>query len=191
MCLASAVNDGQDALMEASNISWKPDFEKLFRDGCGRYEQGHREVATFFSGQESQWLASIGCKPQELFDFIEDHINYGEPDLETAFRVAALRERYLKEVQKGVISEQIIPAADLPAKTDAMDGVVWFPRLLAKARAKLRGQLDQPTMYGCAGDRPFLASHGHTLDSFLEVVWKLGEDDSAILSALRSGRQKD
>ena len=36
-----------------------------------------------------------------------------------------------------------------------MDGVAWFPRLVAKARAKLAGELDEPTMHGCAGDRPF------------------------------------
>ena len=51
---------------------------------------------------------------------------------------------------------------------------------------KLAGELDEPTMYGCAGDRPFLAGYGHTLDSFLEIVWKHGENDEAILKALQA-----
>ena len=41
-------------------------------------------------------------------------------------------------------------------------------------------------MYGCGGDRSFLASNGLTLPEFLEIVWKAGDDNQIILEAVRS-----
>ena len=79
-----------------------------------------------------------------------------------------------------------IPSRQLPAKTEPMDGIPWLPRIIAKARAKMRGELDQNTMYGCGGDRSFLASNGLTLPEFLEIVWKAGDDNQIILEAVRS-----
>jgi len=177
--------DGQDTMMSLSNVSWEAEFRKLFEVGSDRYQQGKREVSSFFQPEELELLQRIGYRAQEMFDFLEDHVNYGAPDYATAYKVAVLRERYFREVQGGEWTGQVVAASQLPAKTDTMDGVAWFPRLVAKARAKLAGELDEPTMYGCAGDRPFLAGYGHTLDSFLEIVWKHGENDEAILQALR------
>ncbi|MBT5926717.1 MAG: DUF5069 domain-containing protein [Verrucomicrobia bacterium] len=173
--------------MSRQKQSWEPQFKEIFDRGVERYTSGNRSVTSFFSSEEISFLASIGCKEQELFDFVEDRCNYGEPDFETALQVAVIRERYFREVQKGVAAEMAIPASELPLKPQAMDGIPWLPRIIAKARAKLRGQLDRETMYGCGGDRPFLASYQLTLPEFLDIVWEYGDDDQKILKALRAG----
>ena len=34
-----------------------------------------------------------------------------------------------------------------------IDGIAWLPRILVKARLKLRGEMPADLMYGCGGDR--------------------------------------
>ena len=74
----------------------------------------------------------------------------------------------------------------LPAKSAEVDGIAWLPRLIAKARIKLRGELHPDLMYGCAGDRPFLRQHHMTLPQFLQLVRDQGDDDRAIVEAVKS-----
>jgi hypothetical protein len=73
-----------------------------------------------------------------------------------------------------------------------VDGIAWLPRLIAKARLKLRGEMPPDLMYGCGGDRPFLRSVNLTLPQFLELVRDAGNDDRRIIDAVkasaRSGR---
>ena len=94
--------DGQDTIMSLSNVSWEAEFRKLFEVGSDRYQQGKREVSSFFQPEELEFLQRIGYRAQEMFDFLEDHVNYGAPDYATAYKVAVLRERYFREVQGGV-----------------------------------------------------------------------------------------
>lgn len=166
--------------------TWQRTFKELFETAVERYHSGRRSPQTMFEPEDINFLSGIGCTSQELFDFVDDSIRYDDLDYETTFQVAAIRERYLREVMQGVKSDRIIPASQLPPKPEPMDGIPWLPRIIAKARAKLRGELDEDTMYGCAGDRPFLASWGLTLPEFLEIVWEKEDDDQAILQALRS-----
>jgi hypothetical protein len=80
---------------------------------------------------------------------------------------------------------QVVPMSTLPAKSDVVDGISWLPRLIEKARIKLRGEMDPNLMYGCGGDRPFLRRHGMTLPEFLQLVWDKGDDDRAIVDAVK------
>jgi hypothetical protein len=88
-------------------------------------------------------------------------------------------------VDNGKPTDRVVPMSALPAKSAAVDGIVWLPRLIAKARTKLRGELNPDLMYGCAGDRPFLRSHHMTLPQFLQLVRDKGDDDRAIIDALK------
>jgi len=56
---------------------------------------------------------------------------------------------------------------------------------VVKARIKLRGEMDPDLMYGCGGDRPFLRRHHMTLPQFLQLVWDKGDDDRAIVDAVK------
>ena len=161
------------------------DFHKEFRaiyDKAVRlYGAGKRDGSEFFSKHELAFLASIGSRAQDLFDYAEDAANYGEPDFDTALLVQSVRRSYLLLVQKGALSKIVLEEAKMPAKTDAVRGIEWLPRLIPKARAKLRGELPATLMYGCGGDRRFFKQHDIHPAEFLQVVWHCGEDDKAIV----------
>jgi hypothetical protein len=85
------------------------------------------------------------------------------------------------------VSEQLTRVEDLPTFGDVLEGIDYLPRILAKARAKLRGELDPDIMFGCGGDRNFLLKHGdiHPAD-FLRHVWAAGDEDHKIADLVRS-----
>ena len=66
-----------------------------------------------------------------------------------------------------------------------MDGIAWLPRLIVKARVKLRGEMPADLMYGCGGDRPFLDDMNMNLPGFLKLVWECGDDDRRIINAVK------
>ena len=82
-----------------------------------------------------------------------------------------------------------ITAADLPTFGDELGGMAYLPRILRKARAKLRGELDPDIMFCCGGDRKFLREHGgiHPAD-FLRQVWAAGDNDMKIVEFVRRPR---
>jgi len=88
-------------------------------------------------------------------------------------------------VMGGKHSGRVASTDDLPAKTDAVDGIEWLPRIIEKARLKLRGEMPADLMYGCGGDRPFLRRMKMTLPEFLKLVWESGPDDRRIVNAVK------
>jgi hypothetical protein len=138
-----------------------------------------------FEPADVKFLASIGCTAQELFDFVDDFLNYGDFDFETVVAVAAIRRDYFLDEMHGKTTGRVVQMDELPAKTAEVDGIAWLPRLIAKARIKLRGEMNPDLMYGCAGDRPFLREHGMTLPQFLQLVRDKGGDDRAIVEAVK------
>jgi len=161
------------------------DFHKEFRaiydKALKQFAAGKREANALFSKHEIAFLAAIGSRAQDLYDYAEDAANYGEPDFETALLVQAVRRSYFLLVQKGVPSTVVVDEASLPAKTAAVRGIEWLPRLMPKARAKLRGELPTSLMYGCGGDRRFFKQHDIHPSEFLQVVWQAGDNDKAIV----------
>jgi len=55
---------------------------------------------------------------------------------------------------------------------------------MAKARAKLRGEMPPEIMYGCGADRPFLRKLGIHPAEFLQIVWDAGHDDQKIIEVV-------
>jgi len=166
---------------------WNDYFLALFDSCCATYRHGSRELDRFFSGEDLAFLATIGYQPREFFDFVEDCCDDGEPTASTSLLVAAVRRDYFLTVQKGVTSTKVLVRDDLPTFGDALDGLVYLPRVLAKARAKLRGELDPDIMFGCGGDRKFLRTHGgiHPAD-FLRHVWAAGDNDHKLAAWVKS-----
>ncbi len=171
-----------------SNYTWQTTFRALF-DRCVQFHNGgNANHATWFGAEDKAFLQSIGYREQEFFDFVDDHCRYGgDPSAETALLVAAVRRDFLTVVQHGKTSDKIVEPSELPAKNAEMDGIRWLPRLIAKARAKLRGEMDPDTMFGCGGDREFLSEHDLHPADFLRAVWAAEEDDKKILSYVKSG----
>ncbi|HEX7860649.1 MAG TPA: DUF5069 domain-containing protein [Verrucomicrobiae bacterium] len=171
-----------------SEYDWPIEFRKVYDAGTKRYESGERTPQKLFSKQELEFLASIGCSAQELFDFIDDLARYGEPAYETVLLTTGVRRDYFRLVQNGVTSNKQIDMDKLPAKKDKVDGIEWLPRLIEKARAKLRGEMPPDLMYGCGGDRPFLREMNVELAEFLRMVWMYGDDNRRIVDYVKQRR---
>ncbi len=167
-------------------MTWNERFMELFRRCVERYHGGDSEFDNYYSKEDREFLREIGYKPRELFDFVEDLVDEGEPDETTALLIAGARRDYLTVMQKNRLSDHEITRDDLPTFGDLLDGVAYLPRIITKARAKLRGELDPDLMFGCGGDRNFFREHGeiHPAD-FLRTVWAAGDDDQRILAYVR------
>jgi hypothetical protein len=169
-----------------SNYNWNQEFATLYDKAVTAYRNGTRGAASFFDAGELGFLASIGHTAQELYDFAEDAVNHGEPDFGTALTVAAARRDYFLHVQKGKASGKVAATSTLKAKTDAVDGIEWLPRIIQKARIKLAGEMDQDLMFGCGGDRAFLKKFDIHPADFLRYVWAAKDDDRKIIDWVKS-----
>jgi len=168
-----------------NNYDWTGKFQKLHDKAVALYAGGNRQPATYFDANEAAFLAGIGHTAQELYDFAEDAVKYGEPSLADAVLIAAVRRDYFLVIQKGKPTGHNIRVEDLPAKTAAVEGFVWLPRIIEKARAKLRGEMPDELMYGCGGDRNFLKSVNIHPADFLRFVWSAGDDDAKIIAFVK------
>jgi hypothetical protein len=164
---------------------WRTEFRRVWERGVAAWQAGRKSPATLFTPEDTAFLRGIGCTAQELFDFVDDHERYGEPDVETTLAVTALRRDYFLNVLHGKSTGRIVPMEALPPKTQEVDGIAWLPRLIVKARVKLRGEMPDDLMYGCAGDRPFLREKNMTLPQFLQLVWDCGDDDRRIINTVK------
>ena len=156
-------------------------FHSLFEQSVARYSSGRRGTDHFFSPEEITFLSANGLTAQQLYDYAEDRNNYAEPDGETALAIECIRRDYFLTVQGGRALAVVLAAATLPPKNATVRGIEWLPRLIPKARAKLRGELPASLMYCCGGDRDFFRQHDIFPAEFLSLVWRLGDDDAAIV----------
>jgi len=173
-----------------SSYDWPGQFKQVYEAGLKRYDAGERNPQKLFSKSELEFLASIGCTGQELFDFIDDGVRYGEPDFETTLLTTAVRRDYFLLEQNGIPSKKVVSMDSLPPKRQEVDGIPWLPRLIVKARIKLRGEMPDDLMYGCGGDRPFLRSMNVELAEFLRLVWLCGDDDRKIIEYVKKRRAR-
>ncbi len=171
-------------------MTWNEAFLDLFNNGLAHHKAGHtnyNDFKSFYSKEDLSFLQSIGCKPRELFDFIEDLADAGQPAATTALLIAAVRRDYFLAIQDGVLSTTEITSADLPTFGAELEGMQYLPRIIAKARHKLRGELDPDVMYGCGGDRRFLKGNGNIhLADFLRNVWAADGDDAKVAAYVKA-----
>ncbi len=167
------------------DYDWVDVFQKCYDKAVAAYGKGNRQASTYFNAEEQAFLASIGCTPQELYDFAEDWCGAKEPSFGTALLIAAARRDFFLVVQQGKPSQRRITMADLPPKDAEVAGFRWLPRLIAKAHAKLRGEMPPELMYGCGGDRAFLQKVNIHPADFLRVVWSARDDDQKIIDYVK------
>jgi hypothetical protein len=127
------------------------------------------------------FLAAYGLTAQHLYDYAEDFASGGVPSWDTALAIELVRRDYFLNVQGGQASRTILDEAQLPAKAEAIRGIEWLPRIIPKAKAKLRGELPVTLMYCCGGDRRFFQAHDIHPAEFLSLVWRHEHDDAAIV----------
>jgi hypothetical protein len=156
-------------------------FRALYDQAVALYAKGQRGADTFFNAADSAWLAANGLAAQHLYDYAEDHNNYGEPGYGNALGIELVRRDYFLNAQGGKTSTTMLDESALPLKTVAVRGIEWLPRLIPKAKAKLRGELPPSLMYCCGGDRAFFKKHDILPAEFLSLVWRNLANDDAIV----------
>ncbi len=154
---------------------------QIWNDAVDRYKGGHTTPEGFLSEGELANLASIGMNEMDVFDFAEDWVREGEPDLATFLLIHDARRDYFLREQQENPSKNKLDSSTLPAKTDEVQGIRWLPRIIPKARAKLKGELPPDTMFCCGGDRNFFRTNDVHPSEFLRVVKEAGNDDDAII----------
>lgn len=162
----------------------------LWDHAVARYQQGERDPELFFDSAQREFIDAIGATPREVFDFAEDYVSYGEPDYETFALLADRRRSYFLQVQGGKRSERVVMNDELPPKNAKVRDIEWLPRILEKAKAKLRGEMNPDLMYGCGGDRNFLKQVNLHPAAFLALVERNMENDEAVIDYVASRLQK-
>lgn len=166
------------------STSWEAEFRAVYDRGVQAWKSGRRSPASMFEPADVQFLASIGCTAQELFDFVDDFQVYGEPSFETVHAVQAIRRDYFLNTLGAKSTGRTASMEQLPPKAASVEGIPWLPRVIEKARLKLRGEMPADLMYGCGGDRAFFAKVHMTLPQFLELVRDAGTDTPRVVQAV-------
>lgn len=173
-----------------NNYNYQKQLKAIWEKAVNLYQAGQRRAETYFDTDETNFLDTIGVSAQEVYDFAEDFVAAGEPDFTTFAMVHDIRRSYFLERQKGIRSEKRLDSASLPPKDSSVRGISWLPRIIAKANAKLRGELHPDIMYCCGGDRAFLKANDIQPAEFLRVVGENEEDDEAIIDWVVARREK-
>jgi uncharacterized protein DUF5069 len=168
-------------LQTMKNTDQEKKLLALWQRAVTEYEKGNRDAGTYFNRAELDFLASLGMSAGEVYDYAEDHVAYGEPDFATFARIHELRRRYFHEVQQGRPSGAVMSPSDFPAPDAEAAGIPWLPRIIDKARAKLRGELPPDLMYSCPADRRFLKRHDIHPAEFLRKVWEMENDRNKLV----------
>jgi hypothetical protein len=77
----------------------------------------------------------------------------------------------------------------LPSKDATVEGIGWLPRIIPKAKAKLRGEMPEDLMFDCGGDRRFFKENKIHPADFLRTVWAAGDDDAEIIAFVKKASQ--
>ena len=156
-------------------------FRALYDKAVKLYASGKTGAGSYFTSTESASLAANGLSAQNLYDYAEDHCNGGEPGYDRALAIESVRRDFFLNVQHGKPSTKVLKVDAMPAKTDAVRGIEWLPRLIPKTKAKLRGELPDSLMYCCGGDRRFFKQHNIHPAEYLSLVWRHLDNDTAIV----------
>lgn len=168
------------------HYDYQKTLKELWSYAVETYRNGNRDPQSYFSEEQLTWMRANGLKIMDFYDFAEDFISGGEPDFETFLLIADVRRNYLLHIQEGKTSDALLNPDALPSKTDAVEGIQWLPRIIPKAKAKLRGELPEQIMYGCGGDRRFLKTHDIHPAEFLRVVWANIDNDNGIIEWVKT-----
>ncbi len=169
-----------------SHYTYQATLKGVYEKAARLYTEGNRDPATYFAAEDLAFLDSIGAQVQEVYDFVEDGIHDGDPDYETFQLVMGVRRDYFLQAQQGEPSGVSIDESNLPSKTDEVRGITWLPRLMPKARARLRGELPESLMFCCGGDRNFFRTHDIHPAEFLRAVWAYQDNDQKLIDWVQS-----
>jgi hypothetical protein len=176
--------------MTHESNDWEDQFRTFFASKVTAYKNGIHNARAMFSKEEEKFLRSIGATTQEIYDFVEDWCDDGEPDPEMVVAITRIRRDYFLNDQQGQYSKFVRNTDLFPPREASLAGLEWFPRIIEKAKAKLHGELPSDLMYSCGGDRRFLKKVKLKPDEFLQVVREAGDDVNHIVQFVTDRFQK-
>ena len=162
------------------HFDYQKELVQIWENAVELYRGGYTSSDTFPIQNDLPFLNKIGLSKMDIFDYVEDWVCEGTPDLGTFLLIHDLRREFFIEEQMGIRSLDILDSKTLPAKTEKLNGIVWLPRIICKARAKLRGELPVDTMFCCGGDRAFFRTNDIHPAEFLRIVKKSASEDHLI-----------
>ncbi|MEO0797204.1 MAG: DUF5069 domain-containing protein [Verrucomicrobiota bacterium] len=165
-------------------------LNELWQKAVDLYKSGQEGAESYFSEEETAWLAQNGITAQEIYDFAEDYNDVGEPNFTTFAMITDVRRSYFLNEMKGEKTGNVTDPGSYAAKDSEAAGIRWLPRIIGKARAKLRGELSPDTMYSCGGDRKFLKENDIHAAQFLQVVAENFDNDDAIIDWVKKETNK-
>ena len=163
------------------NYDYQRQLKAIWEKAVRIYDDGNRKPDTFFDDTESAFLDSVGLTSQEVYDFAEDYNDSGEPDFTSFAMIQDVRRFYFLNRQNGLQNGKQVDPSSLPARDLEAEGIPWLPRIIAKAKAKLRGEMHPDFMYSCGGDRQFFKEHDIHAAEFLRVVADNEDNDRAVI----------
>ena len=122
-----------------TSYNWTERLRAIYDKAVDLYRNGNRDFAAYFNLEESEWLASVGLRPINVYDWAEDMISASEPSWDIVLLIAAARRDYFLVHQKGVTATTVTESSELTAKDAELEGIPWLPRIIAKATCFLRG----------------------------------------------------
>jgi hypothetical protein len=170
--------------MNKNSYPWENEFKELYDRSLKRIKTGTRDCDTLFDDKDRAFLASIGSKPVEMFDSVDDFSRYGEPSYEDVLEVQRMRFDYFSRTEQG--GPPASSLAGLRPKQAELGGISWLPRAIDKVRAKIAGILPDDYYYPCAGDRAFLKEIGFSVPDFFRLV-RDSKSDEEVLESVRAG----
>ena len=119
------------------SMPWDEQFLTLFRRCVDEYRSGNSDFGSYYSPEDLEFLRSIGYKPRELFDFVEDLVDEGVPSEPAALLVAAARRDYLHA--EHVLNRGLLGVGEFFWNLILLSGPLALPWLLAGCAALLFG----------------------------------------------------
>lgn len=165
----------------------KNEFIRLHSAALAKYRAGSRVPVEILDPADAKALSAYGIRVEYLYDCVDDLERYGEPSLDTFLALAAIRSAHFQKALGRKEPPRIIQECELPPKTQEYKGVPWLPRIIRKAQHFLEGSMCPDIMYGCAGDRGFLAKYAVDLPDFLAKVRDSNGDPEALYAYIQKG----
>ena len=166
-------------------------LQAIWNDAIAQYKAGNRTPDSYFDATTLAELASIGLNAMDVYDPVEDHLDGAEIDFASFVLVSDARRDYFLNKQNGQASTHILDRTTLPAKDLEVRGIVWLPRIMPKALAKLRGELPSESMYGCGGDRAFFKANNIHPAEFLRATWAYEDEPEKLIDWVVARRAAD
>jgi hypothetical protein len=156
-------------------------LKAIWNDAIAQYQDGNRTPDSYFDEATLADLASIGLNAMDVYDPVEDFLGGADIDFASFLLISDARRDYFLNQQNGQASSRTLDSSTLPAKTDEVRGIVWLPRIMVKALAKLRGEMPPETMYGCGGDRRFFQTNNIHPAEFLRAAWAYENESEKLI----------